>query len=73
MKENKHIKEASSILDEMLNKFMENISPEQWAKIKAEIRQARKDADGVDLDGEELEATAKANVLTRLASLAKKI
>ena len=60
-------KEAAKILKKMLKKFMDSITPEQWQTILEETKQARIKADGVVLDGAELEETAKANVMARLA------
>lgn len=59
--------QAAKILERMYKKFRANISDEQWQAILEEIKQARIKADGVVLEGEELEATAKANVMARLA------
>ena len=59
--------QATKILKKMYKMFRENISDEQWESIKEEIKQARIKADGVVLEGAELEATAKANVMARLA------
>lgn len=61
-------KEAQKILKEMFNKFMESITAEQWQTILEETKQARIKADGVVLEGAELEETAKANVMARLAA-----
>lgn len=60
-------KEAKKILKKMFKTFMESITPEQWQKILEETKQARIRADGVVLEGAELEETAKANVMARLA------
>lgn len=61
-------KEAKKILKKMYKKFMDSITPEQWQTILEETKQARKRADGVVLEGAELEETAKANVMARLAA-----
>lgn len=61
-------KEAQKILKKMFKKFMESITAEQWQTILEETKQARIKADGVVLDGAELEETAKANVMARLAA-----
>ena len=61
------IKGAEKILNKMYKRFMASITDEQWQKILEEIKQARINADGVVLEGAELEATAKANIMARLA------
>ena len=61
-------KEAQKILKKMFKKFMDSITPEQWKTILEETKQARIKADGVVLEGAELEETAKANVMARLAA-----
>lgn len=63
-------KEAQKILKKMFKKFMENITPEQWQKILDETKQASINLDGTVLDGKELEETAKANIMARLAHAA---
>ena len=60
-------KEAAKILKKMYKKFMDSITAEQWQTILEETKQARIKADGVVLEGKELEETAKANVTARLA------
>ena len=61
-------KEATKILKKMFQKFMQSITPEQWQTILEETKQARIRADGVVLEGAELEETAKANIMARLAA-----
>ena len=65
------INKATKILNKMYKKFMENTTEEQWQKILEEVKQARIEADGVVLEGAELEETAKANILARLARFAQ--
>ena len=64
-------KKASKILDKMYKKLRANMTDEQWQKYLEEIKQARIALDGVVLEGAELEETAKANALARLAMSAK--
>lgn len=63
-------KEAAEILKGMFEKFMKNVTPEQWQTILEETKQARIKLDGVVLEGAELEETVKANIMTRLAASA---
>jgi len=60
-------KEAQKILKKMFKKFMQSITPEQWQKILDETKQASINLDGKVLEGKELEETAKANIMARLA------
>jgi hypothetical protein len=60
-------KEAAKILNKMYKEFRKSITAEQWEKFKAEIKQASINLDGKVLEGAELEETAKANVMVRLA------
>lgn len=60
-------KEAAKILNKMYKEFRKNITAEQWEKFKEEIKQASINLDGKVLEGAELEETAKANVMARLA------
>lgn len=62
----KEIKTASKVLKRMYKKFMDNITDEQWQAILEEVKQARIKADGVVLEGAELEETARVNILNRL-------
>lgn len=59
--------QATKILNKMYKKFRENITDEQWAAYLEEIKQRQIEFDGKVLEGAELEATAKANVMARLA------
>ena len=61
-------KEAQKILKKMFKKFMQSVTPEQWQKILDETKQASINFDGTVLEGKELEETAKANVMARLAA-----
>ena len=60
--------QATKILNKMYKKFRENITDEQWAAYLEEIKQKQIELDGRVLEGAELEATAKANVMARLAN-----
>ena len=60
-------KEAEKILNKMYKEFRKSITAEQWQKYLEEIKQASINLDGTVLEGKELEETAKANVLVRLA------
>ena len=59
--------QATKILNKMYKKFRENITDEQWAAYLEEIKQRQIELDGKVLEGAELEATAKANIMARLA------
>lgn len=67
----KEIDAAAEILEKMYTEFRAAITNEQWQDYLEEIKQARINFDGVVLDGVELEETAKANVLARLAAHAQ--
>lgn len=64
------IEGATEILSKMYNLIRENITDEQWQEYLEEVKRARMELDGTTLEGKELEETAKANLLYRIAAQA---
>lgn len=64
------IKGAKKLLSKMYKIVRESLTDEQWQDYLEEVKQARIKTDGVVLEGAELEETAKANLLHRLATYA---
>lgn len=64
------IKGATKILSKMYKIVRESITDEQWQEYLEEVKRARMELDGTVLEGKELEETAKANLLYRIASYA---
>ncbi len=58
---------ATKILEKMYKKFRAAITDEQWQVYLEEIKQKQIELDGRVLEGAELEETAKANLMARLA------
>lgn len=65
------IKDAKKLLNKMYKKVMENVTEEQWQEYLEEIKKRQVELDGRVLEGAELEETAKANLMARLAEHAK--
>lgn len=61
---------ATEILSEMYNLVRGNLTDEQWQAWLEEVKRARMELDGTVLEGAELEETAKANLLYRIAAQA---
>lgn len=61
---------ATELLSKMYNIVRESLTDDQWQEYLEEVKQARMELDGTTLEGAELEETAKANLLYRLASYA---
>ena len=61
---------ATEILGEMYNLVRGNLTDEQWQAWLDEVKKARFELDGTVLEGAELEETAKANLLYRIAAQA---
>lgn len=64
------IKGAKKLLRKMYKIVRGSLTDEQWQAYLEEVKQARIKADGVVLEGAELEETAQANLLHRLATYA---
>ena len=64
------IEGAAEILSEMYNLVRSNLTDEQWQEWLQEVKRARMELDGTVLEGAELEETAKANLLYRIAAQA---
>lgn len=64
------IEGAAEILGEMYKIVRESLTDDQWQEYLEEVKRARMELDGTVLEGEELEETAKANLLYRIASQA---
>lgn len=67
----KELNEAAALLEKMYDKFRAAITEAQWQSYLEEVKQRRIAFDGVVLEDAELEETAKANVLARLAAHAR--
>ena len=65
------IKGATKILRKMYKKVRASITDEQWQRYLEEIKRASIDLDGTVLEGAELEATAEANLMARIAQHAQ--
>lgn len=68
---NHEIKQATKILERLYKKVRAAITDEQWQVYLEEIKQKQIELDGRVLEGAELEATAKANLMARLAKNAQ--
>lgn len=68
---NYEIKQATKILERLYKKVRAEITDEQWQTYLEEIKQKQIELDGRVLEGAELEATAKANLMARLAKNAQ--
>lgn len=64
------IKGAKKLLREMYKLVRSNLTTEQWQAWLEEVKRARMELDGTVLEGKELEETAKANLLYRIAAQA---
>lgn len=64
------IEGAAEILSEMYNLVRSNLTDEQWQEWLQEVKRARMELDGTVLEGADLEETAKANLLYRIAAQA---
>lgn len=64
------IKGAKKLLRKMYKVVRESITDEQWQEYLEEVKRARMELDGTVLEGKELEETAKANLLYRIAAQA---
>ena len=64
------IKGAKKLLREMYRLVRSNLTAEQWQAWLEEVKRARMELDGTVLEGAELEETAKANLLYRIAAQA---
>lgn len=64
------IEGAAEILSEMYKLVRSNLTDEQWQEWLQEVKRARMELDGTVLEGAELEETAKANLLYRIAAQA---
>lgn len=64
------IKGATEILSKMYKLVRENLTDEQWQAWLEDVKRARMELDGTVLEGAELEETAKANLLYRIAAQA---
>ena len=65
------IKGAEKILRKLYKKVRAEITDEQWQQFLEEIKQASLALDGKVLEGAELEATAEANLMARIAHQAQ--
>ena len=68
---NHEIKQANKILERLYKKVRAEITNEQWQTYLEEIKQRQIELDGRVLEGAELEAVAKANLMARLAKNAQ--
>lgn len=64
------IEGATEILSKMYKLVRESLTDEQWQEYLEEVKRARMELDGTTLEGKELEETAKANLLYRIAAQA---
>ena len=64
------IKGAKKLLSKMYKLVRSNLTDEQWQAWLEDVKQARMELDGTVLEGKELEETAKANLLYRIAAQA---
>ena len=64
------IKGAKKLLSKMYKLVRSNLTDEQWQAWLEDVKRARFELDGTTLEGAELEETAKANLLYRVASYA---
>ena len=64
------IKGATKLLGKMYKIVRESLTDEQWKEYLEEVKRARMELDGTVLEGAELEETAKANLLYRIAAQA---
>ena len=64
------IKGAKKLLSKMYKLVRGSLTDEQWQEYLEEVKRARMELDGTTLEGKELEETAKANLLYRIASYA---
>ena len=65
------LKGATKILNRLYKKIRAEITDEQWQVFLEEIKQKQFELDGRVLEGAELEATAKANLMARIAHQAQ--
>lgn len=65
------IKGAEKILRKLYKKIRAEITDEQWQQFLEEIKEASLALDGKVLEGAELEATAEANLMARIARQAQ--
>ena len=64
------IKGATKLLSKMYKLVRGSLTDEQWQDYLEEVKRARMELDGTVLEGKELEETAKANLLYRIAAQA---
>lgn len=65
------LKQASKLLNKMYKIVRASITDEQWQVYLEEIKQRQIELDGRVLEGAELEETAKANLMHRIAENAR--